>query len=301
MDWLNYHHLYYFWVVAKEGSVTAASAQLRLAQPTISAQIRQLERSLGTKLFSRRGRNLVLTEVGRMVYHRADEIFSLGRELMSVVKGRPVAEPRLRLNVGVVDIMPKLVVHRLLEPATRLPDHVCLVCQEGKAGDLLARLAVYEFDLILAEAPVGPQAKVRAYNHLLGESDVTVYGNKDLAAKYLKGFPGSLSGAPFLYPTPNTSLRRSLDTWFQEKEVAPSVEGEFEDSALIKVFAQTGLGLFAASSVIADELQRYYGLVPAGTLPEVRERFYAISTERRITHPGVLAITQTAQQTIFAG
>lgn len=301
MDWLNYHHLYYFWVVAKEGSVTAASAQLRLSQPTISAQIRQLERSLGAKLFSKRGRNLVLTEVGRMVYHRADEIFSLGRELMSVVKGRPVAEPRLRLNVGVVDIMPKLVVHRLLEPATRLPDHVCLVCQEGKAADLLARLAVYEFDLILAEAPVGPQAKVRAYNHLLGESDVTVYGNKDLATKYRKGFPESLSGAPFLYPTPNTSLRRSLDTWFQEKAVAPSGEGEFEDSALIKVFAQTGLGLFAASSVIADELQRYYGLMPAGTLPEVRERFYAISTERRITHPGVLAITQTAQQTIFAG
>lgn len=301
MDWLNYHHLYYFWVVAKEGSVTAASAQLRLAQPTVSAQLRQLERSLGAKLFMKRGRNLVLTEAGRMVYHRADEIFSLGRELMNVVKGLPVAEPRLRLNVGVVDIMPKLVVHRLLEPATGLSDRVCLVCQEGKATDLLARLAVYEFDLILAEAPVGPQAKVRAFNHLLGECDVTVFGTRDIVNRYKKGFPDSLSGAPFLFPTPNTSLRRSLDAWFQEKGVAPSIEGEFEDSALIKVFAQTGLGLFAASSVIANDLRRYYGLFPLGNLPEVRERFYAISTERRITHPGVLAITETAQQTVFAG
>jgi LysR family transcriptional activator of nhaA len=301
MDWLNYHHLYYFWVVAKEGSVTAASEQLRLAQPTVSAQLRQLERSLGAKLFMKRGRNLALTDTGRMVFHRADKIFSLGRELMDAIKGRTVSEPRLRLNVGIVDIMPKIVVHRLLEPATKLDDKVCLVCREGKAPDLLARLAVYEFDLVLAEAPIGPHAKVRAFNHLLGECDATIFGTRALAARYRKGFPQSLHGAPMLLPTPNTSLRRALDAWFQEEDLVPSIEGEFEDSALIKVFGQTGLGLFAAPSVVQEEITKRYGVVALGSVPAVREAFYAISTERRITHPGVLAITQGAQQTVFAG
>ena len=301
MDWLNYHHLYYFWVVAKEGSVTAASARLLLSQPTVSAQLRQLERSLGAKLFTKRGRNLVLTDAGRMVYHRADEIFALGRELMSAVKGRPVAAPRLRLTVGVVDVLPKLVVYRLLEPATRLPEPVCVVCVEGTLTELLARLSVYELDMILADAPIGPQAKIRAFNHQLGECDTTLLGTRELAARYRRGFPESLRGAPFLLPASNTSLRRALDSWFQERDIVPAIAAEFEDSALIGEFGRTGLGLFVAPSVGADTVRRQYEVVYLGVLPDVRERFFAISTERRITHPAVLAVTEGAHQKVFAG
>ena len=298
MEWLNYHHLLYFWVVAKEGTIAAACKELHLAQPTISAQLRSLERSLGEKLFTRVGRNLALTETGRVVYRYADEIFSLGRDLIDTVKGRPTGRP-LRFNVGVADVLPKLVAYRLLEPALHLPEQIQLVCHEGSPPELLTRLAVYELDLVLSDSPIGPDVKVRAFSHLLGECGVTIFGTKDLATKYRRRFPKSLDGAPFIIPTGNTVLRRALEHWFDSEDIRPSVFGEFEDSALLKVFGQAGVGLFAAPTVIEKEVQRQCSVKVVGRLESVRERFYAISVEKKVKHPAVLAIADEARQKLF--
>ena len=298
MEWMNYHHLLYFWVVAKEGTIAAACKELHLAQPTISAQLRSLERSLGEKLFTRVGRNLALTETGHVVYRYADEIFSLGRDLLDTVQGRPTGRP-LRFNVGVADVLPKLVAYRLLEPALHLPEQVQLVCHEGSPPELLTRLAVYELDLVLSDSPIGPDVKVRAFSHLLGECGVTIFGAKDLATKYRRRFPKSLDGAPFIIPTANTALRRAIEHWFDSKDIRPSVFGEFEDSALLKVFGQAGVGLFAAPTVIEKEVQRQYSVKVVGRLESVRERFYAISVEKKVKHPAVLAIADVARQKLF--
>ncbi len=298
MDWLNYHHLLYFWVVAKEGTIAAACKELNLAQPTISAQLRVLEKSLGEKLFTRVGRNLALTETGRLVYRYADEIFSVGRDLMDTLNGRPTDRP-LRLTVGVADVLPKLVAYRLLEPAFHLPEPVRLVCHEGNPAELLTRLATYELDLVLSDTPIGPDVKVRAFNHLLGECGVSIFGVKDLADKYRRRFPKSLDGAPFIIPTANTALRRAIEHWFDSEDIRPSVFGEFEDSALLKVFGQAGVGLFAAPTVIEKEVQRQYSVRVVGRLESVRERFYAISVEKKVKHPAVLAIADEARQKLF--
>lgn len=298
MDWLNYHHLLYFWTVAREGSVARASERLRLAQPTISGQIRALERSLGHKLFVKKGRGLALTEFGRMVYRHADEIFRLGGELMEAVKGRPSGQP-LRLTVGIADVMPKLVTYRLLEPAIRLPEPVRIVCREDRPERLLADLAVHELDIVLADAPIPPSVKVRAYNHLLGECGVSVLATREIAVRHSKGFPKSLDGAPMLLPLEGTALRRSLDQWLDAHEIRPRIIAECDDSALIKAFGQAGAGLFVASDVIEEEVRRQYGVRVVGRVPEVRERFYAISVERRLKHPAVVAISEAARSATF--
>lgn len=298
MQWLNYHHLLYFWVVAREGTIAAACKELNLAQPTISAQIRSLERSLGEKLFTRVGRNLALTETGRLVYRYADDIFTLGRDLLDTVQGRPTGRP-LRFNVGVADVLPKLVAYRLLEPALHLAEQVQLVCHEGSPPELLTRLAVYELDLVLSDSPIGPDVKVRAFNHLLGECGVSIFGSGKLAARYRRRFPKSLDGAPFIFPTANTALRRAMEHWFDGEDIRPSVLGEFEDSALLKVFGQAGVGLFAAPTVIETEVRRQYGVKVVGRLDSVRERFYAISVEKKVKHPAVLAIADEARQKLF--
>jgi LysR family transcriptional activator of nhaA len=298
MEWLNYHHLHYFWLVAREGSLANASKTLRLAQSTVSGQIQTLERTLGEELFVRSGRRLVLTEIGRVVYRYADEIFSLGRELQDAIKGRPVARP-LRLVVGIADVVPKLVARQLLAPALKLPGPMHLVCHEDKPDLLLAELAVHNLDVVIADAPVGPSVKVRAFNHLLGECDVVFFATPRLAATYKRHFPKSLDGAPLILPTENTTLRRSLDQWFVTHGVRPKVVGEFEDNALLKVFGQAGMGLFPASSVIAKEVERQYGVQPIGKLDGLRERFYAISVERKLKHPAVIAISQEARQKLF--
>jgi len=298
MEWLNYHHLLYFWVVAKKGSIVAACKELHLAQPTISAQIRSLERSLGEKLFTRAGRNLALTETGRVVYRYADEIFSLGRDLLDTVKGRPTGRP-LRFNVGVADVLPKLVAYRLLEPALQLSEQIQLVCHEGSPAGLLARLATYELDLVLSDSPIGPDVRVRAFNHLLGECGVSIFGTKDLATRYRRRFPKSLYGAPFIIPKTSTALRRALEHWFDSEDIRPSVVGEFEDSALLKVFGQAGVGLFATPTVIEKEVQRQYGVRVVGRLESVRERYYAISVEKKVKHPAVVAIADEARQKLF--
>ncbi len=235
MEWLNYHHLLYFWMVAREGSIAKACEELRLAQPTISGQLRMLEDELGEKLFVRAGRGLVLTEVGQVVFRYAEEIFSLGKEMTEVVKGQQPGRP-LRLVVGVTEVLPKLVAYRLLEPALRGSDPVRLVCWEGKLDRLLAELAVHGLDVVLADAPVPSILRVQAYSHLLAESGVSLVAVPRMASKYRRHFPKSLNGAPFLLPTDNTVLRRSLEQWFDAEGIRPTNAGEFEDSALLKAF-----------------------------------------------------------------
>jgi LysR family transcriptional activator of nhaA len=299
MEWLNYHHLLYFYTVAREGSVTRAAQVLRLAQPTLSGQIRRLEEVLDEKLFVRQGRHLVLTDVGRTVYRYADEIFALGRELMDTLRGRPTSRPA-RLLVGIADVVPKLVAHRLLETALRLEDPVQLVLREGKTDDLLAALATQAFDLVISDSPLGSHLKVRAFNHLLGSCGVGFFAAPALAARHRSSrFPQCLDGAPMLLPTDNTVLRRSLEQWFERIGVRPRVVAEIEDSALLKVFGQHGEGLFPAPEIMAGEIRRRHGVRTVGRTEEVREQFYAISIERRIKHPAVAAITERAREEIF--
>ena len=297
MEWLNYHHLLYFWLAAREGSVTDAAAELRLAQSTVSAQIRQLEHVLDERLFRREGRRLVLTDVGRTVYRYADEIFGLGRELLDVVKDRPTGRP-LRFNVGVADQVPKLIVHRLLAPAFALDVPVRMVCHDGKTTHLLGELATHALDVVITDAPLGSDTSVRAFNHLLGETGVTIYGTAARARGVRRRFPRSLAAAPFLLPAEGTTLRRTLDQWCAAHDVRPAVVAEFEDSALLKVFGQHGLGLFPGPSALEKQICRQYGVVVAGRLADVRERFYAISVERRLKHPAVVAISEAARATL---
>jgi len=299
MDWLNYHHLLYFWTVAREGTIARASEKLHLGQPAISTQLKQLEQSLGQKLFQKTGRNLELTETGRMVYRYADEIFSLGREMVDSVKGRPTGKP-VRFVVGIVDVLPKLIAKRLLEPALQLPDPLKLVCIEDSLERLLSELALHNVDIVLSDTPVTGAMRIRAFNHLLGESSIAVFGTKELSRKYGKGFPTSLNGAPFLLQGRASAVRRSLETWFDSHDLHPLIRAEFDDSALLKVFGQAGEGLFAAPFVMRDEICRLHEVEFVGEIPGVREQFYAISAERRLKHPAVLAISSTAREDLFA-
>lgn len=298
MEWLNYHHLLYFWAVAREGSVTRASEQLHLAQPTVSGQLKALEEALGEKLFERTGRRLVLTDVGRVVFRYADEIFSLGRELQDTLKGRPTGRP-IRFTVGVADAVPKLIAYRLLLPALSLPEPVHVVCRDGKPERLLAELSVHALDLVLSDAPVGAEVKVKAYSHLLGETPVAFFGTEALAAAHHRGFPRSLDGAPVLLPTEGSSLRRSLDQWFDTEGLRPRVAGEIEDRALLKVFGQAGVGLFPAPVAIEAEVRAQFGVKLVGRVDAVKERFYALSAERKLKHPAVVAISRAARRKLF--
>ncbi len=298
MDWLNYHHLLYFWTVAREGTIARAGEKLHLGQPAISTQLRQLESSLGVKLFQKSGRSLELTETGRTVYRYADEIFSLGRELTDTLKGRPTGKP-VRFVVGIVDLVPKLVAKRLLEPALQLPEQLRLVCIEDSLERLLSELALHNVDIVLSDTPVTGAMKIRAFNHLLGESPIAVFGTRDLARKYRRGFPQSLDGAPFLMHGRASSVRRSLETWLESHDLHPLIRAEFDDSALLKVFGQAGEGLFVSPSLIKDEICRQHEIELVGEIPAIREHFYAISAERRLKHPAVVAISESAREDAF--
>jgi LysR family transcriptional regulator, transcriptional activator of nhaA len=298
MKWLNYHHLLYFWTAARLGSITAACSELHLAQPTVSAQIHALEDSLGGRLFARSGRNLVLTDLGRTVYRYADEIFGLGRQLLDAVHGRGDAQA-LPLNVGVADVVPKAIAYLILSPALALPQQVRIVCREDKPDRLLAELAVQSLDLVLLDTPMPPTVRARAFSHVLGECGVTWFGAAALAAAYRDHFPSSLSDAPLLLPTDNTALRRSLDEWFERIGVRPRIVSEFEDSALLQAFGERGLGLFPAPNAIADEIRDKHRVEAVGVAQGVRERFYAISPERRLRHPAVVAISNAARNELF--
>ena len=297
MEWLNYHPLLYFWVTAREGSVSRAAAQLHLTTPTISAQIRELERALGGPLFLRKGRGLELTDSGHLVKRYAEEIFGLGKELLDTLRGRPTGRP-LRLVVGVADIVPKLVAYRLLEPALRLTEKVRLEVREDHHDRLLQQLAGHALDVVLTDAPVGPGVRIKAFSHLLGESELLLMGARTLAATARKRFPASLQGMPLLLPSPLSAQRRALDQWFEEMDVRPEVVTECDDTALLKVMAEQGLGLVAMPAAVEEEVTRQHRLVRCGRFEGVRARFYAISVERRIRHPAVLALTNAARHTL---
>jgi LysR family transcriptional activator of nhaA len=298
VEWLNYHHLLYFWTVVRTGSVAAASEELRLASPTISVQIRRLEEQIGEKLLRRSGRRVVPTEMGQAVFRYADEIFSLGRELMDMVHGRPTGRP-LQLIVGVVDVMPKSIAHWLIEPALRLDERVRIVCREATPEQLLAQLSVQTLDVVLSDAPIAPGVKVRAYNHLLGETGLSFLGNTELARTHRRRFPKSLHGAPLLLPASNTAIRRGIDEWLETLGVRPEIVGEFEDSELLWEFGKAGEGIFPVPTVLEKHLTRMYGVKVLGRTDAVVGRFYAISVERRLKHPAVVAICETARREIF--
>ncbi len=296
--WLNYHHLLYFWTVVQEGGVSKAAGKLRLSQPTISAQVKVLEDTLGDRLFQRRGRTLVLTETGRIVFRHADEIFGIGRELIETLRGRPPGRPQ-QLAVGVANAVPKLIVCRLLRPTAHAAEPVHLSCREDSAEQLVAQLALHELDVVIADAPAPPHLRVKVFNHLLGESDTAFFGPAALAAKLRRRFPKSLNDAAMVLPSASSMLRRDLDAWFDATGVRPRVVAEFEDTALMKAYAHEVGAVFPAPVVIAKDVNRMHNARLIGQTGTVRERYYAISAERRLTHPGVLAITSAAKDGLF--
>jgi LysR family transcriptional activator of nhaA len=295
MEWINYHHLLYFWVTAREGSITRASEKLNLAQPTVSGQIQSLEKSVGERLFLRQGRKLTLTETGRVVFGYADQIFSIGQELVDTLRNRPNPSQR-RVKVGVADALPKLVACSLLEAALEGDDPIHLTCREGHADDLLTELATYGLDLVISDTPIPPSVKIKAFNHLLGESPVSVFATAELAERFGPDFPDSLDGAPMLLPTENTVGRQQLDAFFERHEIRPRIVAEFEDSAMMKSFGQRGAGLFPAPSFVETEIGKQYQVRSIGVLADVREQLYAITIERRIKNPAVLEITEHARR-----
>lgn len=299
MEWLNYHHLLYFWSVVRTGSVAAASTELRLAPPTISVQIRRLEEQLGEKLLRRSGRRVIPTEMGQAVFRYADDIFSLGRELVDMVRGRPSGRP-MHLVVGVVDVLPKSIAHRLIEPALQLGEKVRLVCREADPEQLLAQLSMQSLDVVLADAPIAPSVKVRAYNHLLGETGVSFLGSARLVKTLRRRFPQSLHGAPLLIQATNTAIRRSIDQWLDSIDVRPDIVGEFEDSELLWEFGGAGHGIFPVATVLEKQVMRMHSVKLLGRTDAARGRYYAISVERRLKHPAVVAICETARQELFA-
>jgi LysR family transcriptional activator of nhaA len=300
LEWLNYHHLLYFWVVAKRGSVTAASKQLRLAHPTISGQIHRLEDVLGEKLFTRKGRGLALTETGRVTFRYADEIFSLGQELQDTLKGRSQGQ-QMRLVVGVSDVIAKSIVHRILEPAFELHDKVRIICRQDRSvDDFMGELALHTIDVVLSDAPAGPGTPVRTFSHLLGDCGTSFFAAPRLARSCRRGFPASLDGRPVLLPGSDSTFRRALSEWFESHDVHPHVIAELDDLALASVMGEAGLGVFAAPDVIAQELRRSHRVQLVGSAKEIRQRFYAISVERKIKNPAVAAICELARKHIFA-
>lgn len=295
MEWLNYHHLYYFWLAAKEGGVSRAAKKLRLAQPTLSSQIRALGESLGGELFERRGRSLVLTELGSVVFRHADEIFGIGRDLLDAVKGRGTGR-LARLVVGIADSLPKLAVQRMLEPAFHVDPPLCVVCREDTGERLVAALAGHEIDLVLSDCPLSPPSGARTFNHLLGKSGTTVFATPKLAGKLRSGFPNSLHGAPMVLPGEGSAVRRELAGWLDSHDIRPLVVAEVEDSALAKALGQAGVGVVVGPTVIEREITDQYAVQVVGRVPAIEERYFAISLERRIKHPGVLAISSAARE-----
>lgn len=300
MNWLNYHHLYYFWMVAREGSITRACEKLHLSQPTVSTQLQELERAAGQKLFVRSGRNQSLTEMGQMVYRYAEEIFSLGQELQQFLSGSASGDRPMRLTIGITDSLPKRVSYRILAPLLHYHLPVQFVCMEDdNLEGLLQRLSRFELDLVLADAPMSSSSRIKAYNHLLGESGVSFFGTEALQQEYGGDFPRSLQGAPLLLPSHNTALRRELDEWLAFNSIEPRIIAEFDDMALLKVFGQQGHGIFCLPSVIEADLVKGLKVKVLGRDASIKNNFYAISIDRKIRNPAVVHLIETARQQLF--
>ncbi len=297
MDRLNYHHLFYFWAVARAGSLARASAELRVGQPTLSTQLKLLEAELGQPLFERHGRRLALTDAGRLALRYAEDIFRTGRELQQALRGGPSGH--VRLQVGVVQVLPKLMTQRLLEPALSVAPGMQLDCREGTADVLVQALALHDLDLVLTDGPVPQGSRARTHSHLLGQSGVSFFAAGKRVEALRRGFPRSLDGAPLLLPAEGSWLRRELDAWLQRHGVRPDVRGEFDDSALLKAFGAAGAGVFTAPTVIAEDVCKMYGVRRVGEADDLRERFYAVTVERRLRHPAVAALVESARERLF--
>ncbi len=291
---LNYQHLQYFWTAAREGSISAAASRLMLAQPTVSAQISQLEKTIGEPLLERGPRRLALTETGRIVFSYAEQIFGLGRELQDALDGRERERP-LRFAVGVADVVPKLVALALLQPAMRMDQPVRVICREDKSDRLLADLAIHTLDLVITDAPPPPSTRVRVFSRRLVDSPVAMYASGELAPKLKRAFPRSMNNVAMLLPTDNTALRRSIERWLIAQRISPRIVGEFEDSALMKVFGESGGFVYPAPTVIESHIRRQHGGQRIGVVPDVREHFYAVTSERRMRHPAVVAVSEAAK------
>jgi len=297
MSALNYKHLHYFWSVAKAGGVARASERLHLTAQTVSGQLALFEQSLGYQLFNRVGRRLELNEEGRMVFDYADRIFAIGQELEEALQRRPGGRT-LQLRVGVADAVPKAIAYLLLESALGLDEPIRIICREGKLDVLLGELAIHRLDIVIADSPMPPHVDVRGYHHLLGESDTAFFATPAAAARHQKDFPRSLDDAPFLLPGEDAAVRPRLLRWFEKEKIRPRIAGEFDDGALLLAFGEAGAGIFAAPAAIAAQVKKQYGLVEIGRTDAVREQFYAISVERRLTHPAVLAIQSGARDNL---
>jgi len=296
---MNFKHLHYFWRVAKAGGVARASEQLHLTPQTISGQIGLLEEDFGTPLFVKKGRNLELTDAGRLALGYAQDIFALGSELEDSLRNYPAGGRPAEFRVGVADAVPKSIAYRLIEPATRLPTPVRIVCRESKLDSLLAELAAHRLDLVIADAPIPPSVSVRAYNHRLGESGISFLAAPGLFKRCKGKFPACLDGAPMLVPGDGAAVRPRLDRWRIAHKLQPRVIGEFDDSALMKAFGQRGAGVFIGPTVLESEIETQYGVKTLGRTRESVEEFFAISVERRVTHPCVVAITEAARSKLF--
>jgi LysR family transcriptional activator of nhaA len=298
MRGINLKHLRYFWAVAANGSIARASEILHLTPQTISGQLRELEEQVGAKLFAKAGRGLALTDTGRLVFSYADEMFRLEEELRDVLNGQSLGAV-LTLNVGIAMVVPKLLAYRVLAPGLQIPEPVRLVCHEAPLVDLLADLSVHKLDLVLADSPLSPALNIRAYSHPLGESGISFFATEGEAAGYRERFPASLDGAPLLMPSGSSALRRSLELWFDRVGVNPKIVAEFEDRALMKTFGEAGVGIFTSPTAVERDVLEKYGVEAIGRTEDIKERFYAISAERRIKHPAVSAITRAARTTLF--
>lgn len=289
---LNFAHLLYFWAVVRDGSIANACEKLHVSQPTISMQIRKLEKSLGHRLFDRSGRNLTMTDVGQTVYEYADEMFSTGRELLAALRGLPGERSR-RLHVGLPVFLPKHIAQQLLAPVLQMPERVQLHCHVGEVSELVSGIARHKYDAILTDTPIPSTIGVRTYSHPLGECCLAILGPANLAARYRKGFPDSLANCPMLLPTVASAMRRSLDRWFDDRPYAPQLVAEFDDSALMKEFCDHGL--FPAPVAVARTIQRQYGVELVGRLPEVTVGYYVVTTERKLTHPATVIVAERAK------
>ena len=295
---LNYKQLHYFWNVAKAGSITRAAERLHLTPQTISGQLGELERALGVDLFRRIGRRLELTSAGKLALSHADEIFQIGNELeQSLRSGSGGREQTFR--VGVADAVPKSIAYQLLAPAIVLAEPVRLICHEDKLERLFAELAIHKLDLVIADRPLPSELGVKGYNHALGQCAIAFYAVPELAERYRASFPRSLDGAPVLLPGDNAAMRAPLARWFNEHQIRPHIVGQFDDTALMKAFGRAGAGVFPAPAVLADEIRDQFGAEVIGRADGLVVRYYAISIERRITHPAVLAVSAAAKQSVF--
>ena len=288
----NYKHLYYFWVVAKEGGISRAAEKLDMAVQTVSAQVRELERSLGYALLKPAGRGLALTDAGLAAMRQADLIFHLGENLPAQVRDAG-SSPIVRLAVGVSDGLPKLVVRRLLQPAIAEPN-LRLVCHDGEFDDLLGDLALHRLDVVLSDRPAPANPNIKLYSHSMGSSEIAWYAAPALVKAAKKNFPESLADVPMLLPTEHTVVRARLDHWLEQRGIRPRIVGEFEDSALLKTFGASGMGVFPSDVSVHDDLLAHYDVQRVGLCDGVTEHFFAIGTERKVQHPLVQLLLQPA-------